>query len=95
MAYAFEYVERVFPGSLPEAARGFRLSPARAAIFRSLRTPDPTLPHRPVGGGLLRHAVSMALLDRWVDAARYIVVHSASRTARALGISRIGAPGRA
>ncbi len=95
LAYSLEYVERIFPGSLPEAARRFRLSPVRAAIFRSLRTSDPTLPHRPVGESPLRHAVSMALLDRWADAARYVAVHSASRTARALGISRIRQAGPA
>jgi hypothetical protein len=92
LAYSLAYVEKIFPGSLPEASRGIRLSPARAAIVRRLGTRNPTLPHRPLAGSPLRHAVSMILMDRWGDAARYLLVHSASRGARALGISKLQAP---
>ena len=83
LAYSLGYVERAFPGTLPARARGFRLSPARRLIMRAFRTEDPSLPHQSVAGRPLRHAVSMVLLDRWRDAARYIAVHSFRRTSRA------------
>jgi len=83
LAYSLGYVERAFPGTLPEPARRFRLSPARRLIMRAFRTEDPSLPHQSVAGRPLRHAVSMVLLDRWRDAARYIAVHSFRRTSRA------------
>jgi hypothetical protein len=83
LAYSLGYVERAFPGTLPAPARRFRLSPARRLIMRAFRTEDPSLPHQSVAGRPLRHAVSMVLLDRWRDAARYIAVHSFRRTSRA------------
>jgi Uncharacterised nucleotidyltransferase len=93
LAYSLEYVERVFPGTLPDPARRIRLSPLRSAVLQSFRTEDPTLPHRPLARSPLRHAVSMALVDSWLDVARYMAVHSGWRIGRALGISRLKAPG--
>lgn len=84
VAYSLAYVERVFPGTLPAAARRFRLSPIRRVLLRSFRTENPALPHRSLAGRPLRHAVSMILLDRWLDVARYISVHSVARAARAI-----------
>jgi hypothetical protein len=86
LAYSLGYVERAFPGTLPAAARAFRFSPARRLIMRAFRTEDPALPHQPVGGRPLRHAVSMVLLDRWRDVARYIAVHSFKRATRAAAL---------
>ena len=84
LAYSLGYVERVFPGSLPSPARSFRFSPARRLILGAFRTEDPALPHRPLEGHPLRHAVSMVLLDRWRDVARYIGSHSVRRIRRAM-----------
>jgi putative nucleotidyltransferase-like protein len=86
LAYSLAYVERSFPGSVPPPARSFRLSPVRRLILGAFRTEDPVLPHRPLEGKAMRHAVSMLLLDRWGDVARYIAVHTALRTRRAAGI---------
>ena len=94
LAYSLGYVEKVFPGIVPEPGRRFTLSPLRGAILRGLRTENPALPHRPLGGSPLRHAVSMSLLDRWSDVGRYVAAHSVSRIARALGVSRGKPPGR-
>jgi hypothetical protein len=58
----------------------------RRLILGAFRTEDPVLPHRPLEGKAMRHAVSMLLLDRWGDVARYIAVHTALRTRRAAGI---------
>ena len=82
LAYSLGYVERAFPGTLPPQAGGFRFSPARRLIMNAFRTEDPSLPHQPLGGRPLRHAVSMVLLDRWRDVARYIAVHSFRRATR-------------
>jgi len=86
MAYSLGYLERAFPGTLPPAARRFRLSPARSLILGAFRSENPILPHRPLEGRPLRHAVSMILLDRWRDVGRYVAVHSTLRTARATGV---------
>jgi len=93
LAYSLGYVERAFPGTLPAQARGFRFSPTRRLIMRAFRTEDPTLPHQPLGGRPLRHAVSMVLLDRWRDVARYIAVHSFRRAGRAVLPSATGSEG--
>jgi putative nucleotidyltransferase-like protein len=82
LAYSLGYVERAFPGTLPAQGRGFRLSPARRLIMSAFRTEDPSLPHLPLEGRRLRHAVSMVLLDRWGDVARYIAIHSFRRATR-------------
>jgi len=82
LAYSLGYVERVYPGTLPDPARRFALSPARVLILRTFGTSDPTLPHRALDRSPVRHAVSMALLDRWRDAGRYVAVHSVMRLAR-------------
>lgn len=94
LAYSLAYVEKVFPGTVPEPARRFAFSPLRRSILGGLRTENPVLPHRPLGEGPLRHVVSMSLLDRWSDVGRYVAVHSVSRIARALGVSRVKPPGR-
>jgi putative nucleotidyltransferase-like protein len=94
LAYSLEYVERIFPGAVPERGRRIRLSPTRRLILRSLGTRNPALPHRDLAGSPLRHALSMAMVDRWRDAARYVAVHSAARLGRAVGISK-GVPPRA
>jgi putative nucleotidyltransferase-like protein len=86
LAYSLGYVERAFPGTLPAPARKFRFSPARRLIMSAFRTEDPSLPHLPLGGRPLRHAVSMVLLDRWGDVARYIAVHSFRRASRAAAV---------
>jgi hypothetical protein len=88
LAYSLGYLERLFPGAVPEPGRRFRWSPARRLIMDSLGTGNPILPHRDLGRSPLRHAVSMALLDRWSDAARYIARHAAGRALRALGGGR-------
>jgi len=88
LAYSLGYVEKVFPGAVPEPALRFHLSPLRRRILTLLGTGNPLLPHRPLEGSFLGHAVSMSLLDRWSGAARYVAAHSASRIARALGVSR-------
>jgi putative nucleotidyltransferase-like protein len=85
VAYSLRYVERAFPGTLPAEARGFRLSLARRLILGGFGTGNPALPHRTLEGRPLRHAVSMILLDRWKDVARYVATHSVSRAARATG----------
>lgn len=90
LAYSFAYLRRVCPEPLPEPTGRFRLSPARRLILRSLGTDDPTLPHRPLEGHPLRHAVSMALLDRWRDAAGYVARHSVLRAGRLLGPRKSG-----
>jgi len=79
LAYSLGFVERVFPGSLPEPARRFTFSPVRRIILRALGTDDPTLLHRPLAGNGAGHAVSMILLDRWRDVARYVAIHSFRR----------------
>ncbi|MCI0408624.1 MAG: nucleotidyltransferase family protein, partial [Acidobacteria bacterium] len=86
LAYSLGYVERAFPGTLPDQARVFRFSPARRLIMNAFRTEDPSLPHQPVRGRPLRHAVSMVLLDRWRDVARYIAVHSFRRATRTAAV---------
>jgi hypothetical protein len=83
LAYALRCVERLAPGTLPDAARHLRLSPDRRLLLALLGTGDPTLPHRALTGSPLRHVISMLLLDRWSQAARYIAVHSAGRLRRA------------
>ena len=88
LAYTFCYVERVFPGTLPPAARRIVLSPARRFVLQLLGTTDPTLPHRPLADKPLRHAVSMALLDRWWDALRYVAKHTILRLGRPLRLAR-------
>jgi hypothetical protein len=85
LAYSFSYLERVFPGTLPPEARRFRWSPARRLILGCLGSGDPMLPHRKLENHPLRHAVSMVLLDRWIDVARYVTVHSVARARRAWG----------
>jgi hypothetical protein len=85
LAYSLGYVERLFPGSVPEAGRRFRWSPARRFILKGLGTRNPILPHRDLGRSPLRHAASLILLDRWRDASRYVARHAAQRTTRALG----------
>ncbi len=82
LAYSLGYLERVFPGSVPEPARRFGLSPIRSLILQALGTDDPVLPHRPLAGKAAGHAVSMILLDRWRDAARYVAAHSLRRIRR-------------
>src|SRR6185295_12233086 len=77
--------------TVPPPAGRFALSPARRAILRGVGSANPILPHRALAGSALRHAVSMALLDRWSDVARYVAAHSVSRLGRALGLLR-GAP---
>jgi hypothetical protein len=94
LAYSLGYVEKVFPGAVPGPGRRFTLSPLRSVILRGLRSENPTLPHRPLEGSALRHLVSMSLLDRWLDVARYVASHSVSRVARSLGVSRVMPPGR-
>jgi putative nucleotidyltransferase-like protein len=84
LAYSLGYLERVFPGSLPKPARRFALSPVRRVILRALGTDDPALPHRPLAGKAAGHAVSMMLLDRWRDVARYVAVHSLRRIGRSV-----------
>ncbi|HEV8374657.1 MAG TPA: nucleotidyltransferase family protein [Candidatus Polarisedimenticolia bacterium] len=86
LAYSLGYVERAFPGSIPPRARGFRFSPARRLILGAFSTENPVLPHRPLEGRALRHAVSMVLMDRWSDVARYVAVHAFMRSARATGM---------
>ncbi|HEV8335180.1 MAG TPA: nucleotidyltransferase family protein [Candidatus Polarisedimenticolia bacterium] len=88
VAYSLQYVEKIYPGTVPPPARRFTLSPARRAILRGVGTANPILPHRALAGSAARHAVSMALLDRWSDAARYVAAHSVSRVGRALGLLR-------
>ena len=83
LAYSLGYAERAFPGTLPPEAGRFRLSAGRNFILGAFRTENPVLPHRPLEGRPIRHAVSMLLLDRWRDAARYIVVHAFLRTTHA------------
>ena len=85
LAYSLGYLEQVYPSTLPPPARRFVLSGIRSWILRAFRTSDPTLPHRPLDGSPLRHAVSMALLDRWSDVGRYVVSHSATRLSRLAG----------
>ena len=92
LAYAFAYVDRIRPGCLPGPARSFTLSRARGHLLRALASADPTLLHRPLAGSPLRHLVSMILLDRWWDAARYVAVHSVLRLGRTVGLAR-RAPG--
>jgi hypothetical protein len=82
LAYSLAFLDRVFPGSVSAEAWRFRLSPARRLILRSLKTPDPTLLHRRLEGSPLRHLVSMAILDRWRDVGRYVMLHSAQRLRR-------------
>jgi len=91
VAYSLQYVEKIFPGTVPPLAGRFTLSPARRAILRGVGTANPILPHRPLAGSPIRHAVSMTLLDRWIDVARYVAAHSVTRLGRSLGLLR-GAP---
>jgi Uncharacterised nucleotidyltransferase len=88
LAYSLGYLERVHPGTLPPPARRFALSGIRGWILRAFQTSDPTLPHRRLHGSPLRHAVSMALLDRWSDVGRYVALHSAMRLSRLAGRER-------
>jgi hypothetical protein len=85
LAYSFGYVERAFPGTLPPAARRFQFSPFRKYLLSRLETDNPVLPHAPVRG-MKRHVVSMLLLDRWWDVARYIAIHAYQRSIRAIGL---------
>jgi putative nucleotidyltransferase-like protein len=85
LAYSLGYVERLYPGSAGEAMRRFRWSPTRRLILGALGTSNPILPHRDLERSPLRHAISMALLDRWSAAAGYISRHATGRTIRALG----------
>ncbi|MFQ5718367.1 MAG: nucleotidyltransferase family protein [Acidobacteriota bacterium] len=94
VAYALRYVDRIDPAAVPEAARRLRLSPGRRLLLWMLSTSDPTLAHRPLRSGLTRHAVSMALLDRWSSATVYIASHLMLRLGRRLGLAR-RAPGEA
>jgi len=92
LAYSLGYLERVFPGTLPPEARQVRLSFARRILLGSFRTENPVLPHRSLAGRPLRHAVSMILLDRWRDVARYISVHSFLRALRSMPSTHPRAP---
>jgi len=90
LAYSLGYVERLYPGTVVGEMRRFRWSPARRLILGALGTSNPLLPHRDLGGSPLRHAVSMALLDRWSSAAGYISRHATTRAVRTLGGRRPG-----
>jgi len=85
LAYSLGYLEQLFPGAVPGPGRRFGWSPARRLILGGLGATNPILPHRDLGRSPLRHAVSMVLLDRWRDAARYIARHATQRVARTLG----------
>ncbi|MFQ5766639.1 MAG: nucleotidyltransferase family protein [Acidobacteriota bacterium] len=79
LAYSLGYLEKLFPASLPEPGRLFRLSPVRSMIMRRLQSPEPLLPHLPMETSPLRFLVTLLLLDRWTDAARYLAVHTVRR----------------
>ena len=85
LAYSLGYVERLYPDAVDGPARQFQLAGPRRLILRALGTRNPILPHRDLAGHPLRHAVSMALLDRWSRAAGYVARHAADRAARAFG----------
>jgi hypothetical protein len=85
LAYSLGYVERLYPGTADEPVRRFPWSGPRRLILTALGTRNPILPHRDLEKSPLRHAVGMALLDRWSTAAGYATRHAAGRAWRAFG----------